>query len=144
MYAASADDILERYPELYVFTPSTRPDWMTEGDYESYGSNETVDVDAPPTGWLREVMEGRMDPPYWVRFVGGPNEGSRNPHQVDRIPTWVTIERWLDGEDDDFEDDEGPLPEGERVIHFERSRQATNESDGRAVWTYTYSENFPA
>jgi hypothetical protein len=81
---------------------------------------------------------------FLVRFVGSPySENEAEPTLWSELPPYLEIERWLDGPDNDydneFEDDGTPLPEGERVIRFQlSSAEPVPYRDGRLVYTYEY------
>jgi hypothetical protein len=55
--ATRPDDIVASYPELTVI--DLRPAWMTD-EYEP-GDDMTFDIDQPPTGWLKLLVDSRKE-----------------------------------------------------------------------------------
>jgi hypothetical protein len=55
--ARSAAEIMAKYPELRVV--DRRPAWMTDDYHRHIASERTFDIDDPPDGWLRTLVEAQ-------------------------------------------------------------------------------------
>jgi hypothetical protein len=55
--ASSADEIMEKYPELVVV--HARPEWMSDEMLYDIEERETYDLDASPTGLLADLIRRR-------------------------------------------------------------------------------------
>jgi hypothetical protein len=54
--APTEDDIAAVLPSVTIFPTGSRPDWMTDGQYDKVASNRTYDLDdLPESDWMRRL-----------------------------------------------------------------------------------------
>lgn len=58
VWARSPEELRSLYPELAIV--KSRPKWMTDELFTQMESRETYDIDEPPRGMLRAVLEARL------------------------------------------------------------------------------------